>query len=396
MKKIVGIMAAAAIATSVFAADVSAATKLKGTVLSYDNAETFSLFSEVNDSHDYANPNMTFSVSDDKAGATIKLTTDGDNEAVKQTTQTIWFKPIDALKITVGNFDVALNKEQIDWTESVTGLGGNGFLFSINAEGFGLDFGLSQADNAFWLSKAKAADDPTISSFFVKAGYSADFGNIGAFAEFNRAKSGRRTWAFHDSFFAEDVTIEGTKKVVYVKDDGTVGVKDEATSETKRVPCFKLKDGAIGDILFGASYRNNFNGIDVFANFNGYMADKFEWLRPEVYVSGSADALGYSLFVAPLVIVDSDVKDALEAADEKAFQCEVVAKVTYALDGCTPYVYFKDADLVAKDFAATIKAGATGNVGAMGWNAWLQIDTGKGDKADKVDISVPFELTMSF
>ena len=44
MKKIVGILAAAAIATSVFAADVSASTKIKGTVFSYDNAKTFSLF----------------------------------------------------------------------------------------------------------------------------------------------------------------------------------------------------------------------------------------------------------------------------------------------------------------------------------------------------------------
>ena len=392
MKKIVGILSAAAVlATSVFAADVSAATKIKGTVLSYDNAETFSLLSEVNDSHDYANPNMTFSVSDDKAGATIKLTTDGGDEAIKQTTQTIWFKPIDALKITVGNFDVALNKEQIDWTESVTGLGGNGYLFSINAEGFGLDFGLSQADNGLWFSKAKDKD-PAIKSFFVKAGYSADFGTVAAFAEFNRAKSGRRTYAYHDAFFVDLTEVPCETLDYYVKD----GVKTKASKYTPGGAAFTLKDGAIGDILFGASYRNNFNGIDVFANFNGYMADKFEWLRPEVYVSGSADALGYSLFVAPFIIVDSDVKDALEAADEKAFQCEVVAKVTYALDGCTPYVYFKDADLVAKDFAATIKAGATGNVGAMGWNAWLQIDTGKGDKADKVDISVPFELTMSF
>lgn len=383
-------MAAAAIATSVFAADVSAATKLKGTVLSYDNAETFSLFSEVNDSHDYANPNITFSVSDDKAGATIKLTTDGSNEAVKQTTQTIWFKPIDALKITVGNYDVALNKEQIDWTESVTGLGGNGFLFSINVEGFGLDFGLSAADNANWFSKAKDADDPSIAPFFVKAGYSADFGTVSAFVDFNRFS--RRTWAYHDGLFGAEIEKNGNELNYYIEN----GVVTKPNKYTERVRIYKAKKGAISDMLFGLGYRNNFNGIDVFANFNGYMADQFAWIRPEVYVSGSADALGYSLFVAPLIIVDSDVKKLLEAADEKAFQCEVVAKVTYALDGCTPYVYFKDADLVAKDFAATIKAGATGNVGAMGWNAWLQIDTGKGTKADKVDISVPFELTMSF
>jgi hypothetical protein len=394
MKKIVGILAAAAIATSVFAADVSASTKIKGTVFSYDNAKTFSLFSEVNDSHDYANPNMTFSVSDDKAGATIKLTTDGSNESVAQTTQTIWFKPVDAFKITVGNFDVALNKEQIKWTESVTGLGGNGFLFSVNVEGFGLDLGLSQADNAKWFSKADGQDDPAISSFFIKAGYTADFGTIGGFVEFNRAASGRKTYAFHDRFFYGP-SVSG-KKDVYKLNADTGKIEKKSEDASANFPLWALKDGAIGDVLFGAGYRNNFDGIDLFVNFNGYMADKFEWIRPEVWVSGSVDAFSYSAFVAPLIIVDSDVKDFLDLMDEKAFECEVVAKVAYAMDGFTPYAQFYDTNILAKKFASTIELGASGSVSAMGWKAWLQIDTGKGADQDKADISVPFELTFNF
>ena len=390
MKKIVGIVTAAAIATSVFAADVSAATKIKGNLFGYDEAKKMTLLNENNDSHDYANPNMTFSISDDKAGATVKLTTDGGDKAVKMTTQTIWFKPVDALKITAGNFDIALNKEQIDWTESVTGLGGNGFLASVNVEGFGLDVGFT-ANGADWLSK-KDADDPktadvdesktVIKQFFVKAGYSADFGTIGAFAEFNRHKDGRKTYADHDLLFGWN-----TLDAVYGK--------GASRNETNM---YKLKDGEIGDILFGAGYRNNFNGIDVFCNVNGYMADKFEWIRPEVYVSGSADAFGYSLFVAPVIFADSDLE-----ADP---MCEVVAKVTYAMDGITPYAYFKSFDVIGKNyvndesrFVSTIKLGATGSVGAMGWNLWCQIDTGKTVGTDlfkKTAFSVPFELTMSF
>ena len=384
MKKIVGIVTAAAIATSVFAADVSAATKIKGNLFGYDEAKKMTLLNENNDSHDYANPNMTFSISDDKAGATVKLTTDGGDKAVKMTTQTIWFKPLDALKITAGTFDIALNKEQIDWTESVTGLGGNGFLASVNVEGFGLDVGFT-ANGADWLSKADE-DNPTtanvdeskavIKQFFVKAGYSADFGTIGAFAEFNRHKDGRKTYADHDLLFGWDA-------FKFIND------------QRSDLGIYKLKDGEIGDILFGAGYRNNFNGIDVFCNVNGYMADKFEWIRPEVYVSGSADAFGYSLFVAPVIFADSDLD-----ADP---MCEVVAKVTYAMDGITPYAYFKSFDVIGKNFdddgskfISTIKLGATGSVGAMGWNTWVQIDTGKGAEFDKTAFSVPFELTMSF
>ena len=363
MKKIVGILAAAAVATSVFAADVSAATKIKGTLFSYDAAKTLALFTEVNDSHDYANPNITFSISDDKAGATIKLTTDGKDEAVKQTTQTIWFKPVDALKITVGNYDVALNKEQIDWTESVTDLGGNGYLLSVNVEGFGLDFGLSQADgeSAFWLSKADGAD-PKISSFFVKAGYSADFGNIGAYVEFNRNASGRRKYAFHDDLFGTNPDHGGT--------------------------WFATKDGAIKDIHFGAGYSNNFNGINMFVNVAGFMADKFEWIRPELYAAGSVEDFGYAAFVAPVIFTNSDYD--IDPA------CELTVKLTYKIDSITPYVYFNDKDLLADDFVSTIKIGATGSVGAMGYNVWAQIDTGAGDTKDKVAFSVPVEFTVSF
>ena len=166
-----------------FAADVSAATKIGGKLFSYDADKTFSLLTENNDSHDYANPNMTFSVSDDRAGATVKLTTDGKDKAVKMTTQTIWFKPFDALKITAGNFDIALNKETIDYTESVTALGGNGFLATVDVSGFTLDLGF-EANEAFWMSKADGAD-PAIKKFFIKGAYSADFGSIGAYVKFN-------------------------------------------------------------------------------------------------------------------------------------------------------------------------------------------------------------------
>ena len=393
MKKIVGIVTAAAIATSVFAADVSAATKIKGNLFNYGADETIQLFAQGNDSHDYANPNMTFSISDDKAGATIKLTTDGSTLNVAQTTQTIWFKPVDALKISVGSYDLALNKEKIDWTESVTGLGGNGYVASINASGFALDVFLNEGNNgAFWFKDAKsvkaaAADaayteaynaylndkfptddnkaaakaaaeavkkailegkdpDPALAEFGVKASYGADFGTIGAFVDINR--TGNR-WTYHDNLVHIDYK----------------------------------KEGAIQNVLFGAGYANNFDGIDVFANVVGYMGEKFDWIRPEVYVSGSADAFGYSLFAAPVIWTNSDLK--------KDTECEVVAKVTYALDSITPYAYFKDNNVMAKDFAATIKLGATGSVGAMGWNAWLQLDVAK-----KTAVSVPFELTMSF
>ena len=353
MKKIVGILAAAAVlATSVFAADVSAATKIKGEVLKYDGTEeSFMLFTEGNDSHDYAQPNISFSISDDKAGASVKLTTDGKTKEVKMTTQTIWFKPVDVLKITAGNFDVALNKEKIKWAESVTGLGGNGLLLSLNVSGFGLDVGFT-ANEAYWLTSTEA--DPLIKQFFFKAGYSADFGTIAAYMEFNRQKDGRKTYAFHDALFSGD-----------------------------------MNTGAIGDIHFGAGYANNFNGIDMFVNVAGYMGKQFNWVRPEAYIGGNVDAFGYQAFVAPIIFLNN--KDGVK--QDPAVNLELVAKVTYQLEPCKIYAQFYDKQLLNKKFVSTIEVGAEGSCGVANWKVWAQIDTL--DK-DKVDIAVPFELTVAF
>jgi hypothetical protein len=90
-------------------------------------------------------------------------------------------------------------------------------------------------------------------------------------------------------------------------------------------------------------------------------------------------------------MLDSDVKDTLDFFDISPIFLETVAKVTYQMDACSLYAYFKDVNLLAKDFAATIKLGANGSLGAMGWNIWAQIDA-----AEKVGFSVPFELTFSF
>ena len=368
MKKIVGILAAAAFATSVFAADVSAATKIGGKLFHYDADKTIGLLTENNDSHDYAQPNITFSVSDEKAGATVKLTTDGGDKAVKMTTQTIWFKPVDMLKITAGTFDIALNKETIDYTESVTGLGGNGFLATVDVSGFTLDVGF-EANGADWLSKKDADDDPTINKFFIKGAYSADFGNIGAYVKFNGYK-------------APDTENEDAEKAAKA-------LKDFLAAPYKFI--MQPKDGAISSVEFGAGYKNTFDPITMFVNVVGFMDDKFEWVRPEVFVTGNMDAFGFSAFVAPAIIIDSDVKDYLDLLDISPIFLETLAKVTYQLDACQVYAYFKDANLLAKDFAATIKLGATGSLGAMGWNIWAQIDA-----AEKVGFSVPFELTFSF
>ncbi len=407
MKKIVGIIGAVAIATSLFAADVSSGTKINGKLFNYGTDEKLQLFSQGNDSHDYANPNFVFGISGDKAGASLKITTDGGTLNPKQTTQTIWFKPIDALKITAGNFDVALNKEQIDWTESVTALGGNGYLVSFNSNGFGLDLGLhGNSEGAFWLEKAKDTEDAagntvkgnlSIKRAFAKASYGADFGTIGAYLCLNQTVDG---W---QHFVGKCYNIDSMKSKT--REDG---LNADGTK--------KYKKAAIESMDFGIGYQNNFNGVNVFANFVGNMADSFEWIRPEVFVSGSVDAFGYQFFAAPLIYTNSNLVFKDKETDEVGAdgkwvkkdlaaetECEISLKVSYAFDGVTSYVYFNDKNILAKNFASTIKVGAQGSCGSMSWNTWFQIDTGnkvlnaEEKKADyKAAFSVPFELSINF
>lgn len=351
-------MAAAAVATSLFAADISAATQISTDLFNLGADGTINVMGQQNDSHDYANPNFALSVNGDKAGATVKITTDGATLTPAQTTQTIWFKPIDAVKVTVGNYDVALNKETIDWTESFTGLGGNGYLVSINAGPAAIDLGLDQGNKfgpnwgkggvheGYWFNKAKDADG-VLAHTFAKVGVSGDFGNIGAYVSLNKGKPA--DW-------------EATAPFYYV--DGSV-------------------NAVISNIDFGAGYKNTFGGVNVFANVVGHMEKSFEWVRPEVFVSGNASGVGYNLFAAPVIWTNSNLK--------KDMACEIVAKVTYS----AYYVYFKDANVMADKFASTIKIGTTGSVGMMGYDACVQIGTGAGD-GSKVTVAVPVVLKANF
>ena len=364
MKKIVGILAAASVmAAAIFAADVNAGTKIGGTVFSYNDGgdEAIELFKEANDSHSYANPNIVFSISDDRAGATIKLTTDGGTLNVAQKEQTIWFKPFDFLKVTLGNYDIALNKETIDWTESFTGLGGEGYLVSVNAGAVSVDLGLNPGANKYWFSNTKSGDDrkTEIAQFFAKVGYSADFGSIGGYVSFNKAKP--ESWQAASQYYYIDKPM--------------------------------LKDGELTNMDFGVGYKNTFNPITMFVNVIGHVEDKFEWIRPEVFVNGNIEAFGFNVFAAPVIFTNQELK--------KDFTLEILAKVTYRLDGITPFAYFKIPNAMEKHndknvFVSTIKAGVSGNLGLMSYETWVQIDTGVGNDKDKVKISVPFWVSVNF
>ena len=362
MKKIVGILAAAAVlATSVFAADVSAGVRLEGSLFNWDGSNASAL--KLSHNNQYYHAPISFSISDDKAGGQLKLTdldaNNGSMQADKDgnpyldsngnskygnvapvvsSAWQIWFKPVDVLKITVGCWANTLNQEKIDWCNSdskIAGDDGNLGSWVITLapiDGLSIDLALTQAFGKAWFANSEIAD----MAFMMH--YGADFGTISAMFD--------------------------------------------ARSNFK-------------DLRFGAGYANNFSGLDMFVNVLGfYNGNEFKKVRGEVYLGYAADALNIQAFI----VGGYNIKGGWDAswwhvgnsAAAGAF-VGMSAKFSYALDGITPYIYIKDANFLADSFSMTIKPGFTTNVGCCAIELACEITA-----ASTIKVDVPVNFKVSF
>ena len=131
MKKIVGILGAAVmLASSVFAADMAAKVYMTGNIAGgdADNGVNFFKLDSVNQKDADA---LVVSVNGDKAGAKFQLWYKYGNEwsddegdagyVMKVRSTSLWFKPIDMVKITLGDVEGDGYTEQIHWWMDATG-----------------------------------------------------------------------------------------------------------------------------------------------------------------------------------------------------------------------------------------------------------------------------------
>ena len=156
MKKIVGILAVAAMATSLFAVDVSARLVEKGSLAGGVQDGATYLFG-MGKTHQKDNDLLEFQVASDNAGAFFRLWADlGDDEAVKLRQANFWFKPVDMLKVTIGRSAPGLYTERLDWWKVGTGVkiedycgwGGPG-RYSSALDGYGVMLELTPVDGLF-------------------------------------------------------------------------------------------------------------------------------------------------------------------------------------------------------------------------------------------------------
>ena len=333
MKKIVGIIAALAMATAVFAADVSAGVRIEGSL--FDHAGDTNTALTIKHNNQFYHKPIAFSIADDQAGASLKLT-DLDTNAVVSRCWSIWFKPVDVLKITVGEWTGNMNQETIDWCNTDSGIGAEDGTWTVSltpADGLSIDLSLVPGWNNAWMSGSNFAT----TGFLMN--YNADFGKVSA-------------------------VFEG---------------KDN----------FKT-------LKFGAAYANTFDSLQMFVNFLGFYANEnFAKVRAEVFLKYNADALS----IASFLVGGYNLKGGYDAswwhigksgAEGAFFGCSV--KLTYAMDGINPYLYIKSANWLADPLAFEIKPGFTTRCGLCEIELAADININDGNVA----FGVPVNFGVSF
>lgn len=372
MKKIVGIIAALAMATAVFAADVSAKVVLNGNLFKYNADKSMSAMDIDKPGAQHWNGLFSLSANNDNAGASFSVWTGeqfsmwhpgiqngligwwNDGKVMLASRWQIWMRPVDGLKLIYGLNGFKLNEEHIRWSKSDSGAEDYGYSINYSNDGLSIDFALLPGLGTSWMSKADGGD-ALIGKTAFKFGYSADFGNIGA-----------------------------------------LFVADKSADKDGKVKSFN-------NLKFGAGYSNNFGGVQFFTNILGYMNNDFQKLRAEFYAAGNADAFGWSVFP---VVEYYAAEGANPWKDDKGkndgpVEVFLLAKGTYALDGCQAYFEFADLQGLlhfgkdANDWdggnRANFKFGATGNVDGASWDAGVQLIIG-----EKVNFSIPVEFSFGW
>ena len=418
MKKIVGIIGTAAVlASSIFAVDLAAKVYMTADVLSgdKDHVELFNLHSADQKDKDA----LVISANTDNAGAQFQFwykydgksgdahkgayeaidnsweteTTSGygikdsANQVIRVRSAYLWFKPIEALKITVGDIDVGNYKEYFDYWKApiATAWSGdyNGYSSAALASGAGFLCELTPIDG-LWIGLAGAAGTDVSSIALSWADGTAD-----------------------DNKFRYNAWGAGVKYDL----NGLAGIPLSVG--------VSWRDNGKDDwkvLAIGADYGNEYaEGLYAMVNgrlrFNEGDNGKLDGITIDNYFKYSVGALKAQLR-APVTI---------RLADDDPSWLVWSAKVSYALDGFTPYLLIgndldnKGAYLFgdgasmwwgkvspSESFGMQIKPGVSFNVGACSIDVAVKLDVlskiDNGADHSKVGFkfAVPVELGVEF
>ena len=357
-------IAAAACAVSMFAVDFSATVKMDTTIAAKNG--DYVDFLKVNEKDQKDGDALIVSGSSDKAGGQFQLWyrydgTDGTasgapvvptaNAAIHVRNVNVWFKPIDQIKVTVGNVAIDSYKEQIFWWHGVYGAK-PGSWGAFGGEYIGTQAGVK--------AEIKPIDNLQIDAALFQGINTAEFSTS--------PNSAYKGYGF---------------KAKYGFDGGSVAAVfvDKGKDADKYVAIGADYSGIAGLYFFGnASFRLNNNGLQGFAF--------------DDYVKYSADALTIQAHLPFVMFKDGD-----------AFKAGMYAtlKVLYAMDGFTPYLLCTtepdgDAGWTFDDkfkFFMTFQPGVTFNVGSAAFDAAFRLDFNDANAGSaKVNWKIPVGITV--
>ena len=333
MKKIVTLMTVAAIATSLFAADVSAQLKL-GTNLWSNKAV---LTTPASSGWDTNNTYYKLSVNGDKSGAEYCIW----DEDAKFHGLSLWFKPVDSLKVTVGNnTSASMTKGTFAWWANTAKLE-NVMGIKLNADVAGVALEFLSANNAL-LDTSKSGYD-MVGNFWAGATYGmGDAGTIQVYAT-----------------KGADINAYGVGG--WMKVDGL----------------------GIGLAYDHMPWQQTGFYADVIGCFN----PDFSFKEVAGQVGGQYSANG----LAARLTVPVAYGHKYGAADA-TFSYGAVAQVSYAIEAYTPYLKVMAHEIMDKKLEADL--GVTTSIGACELETWVQINMNFA--ASTTTVAVPVTFKVSF
>ena len=392
MKKIVGILSAAAVlAASVFAADVSASAGLSSTLFESDTDGKVVVLGSLNNKQtaDYATL-FSLQYSSDVAGGGVKYWGKDDN--VKFGKFNVWFKPMEGLKLSFMENGLGLFADKYNGYEAhaVAGVGeGYGVEYSIS----GLTFNLNFVPK--FVEKANKDASAKIGEFGLKAAYAADFGKVALIADFNN----------------------GTDK------DG----KSVNFNSFKIGAGYSGKIADVVDLVGTVGFQYNQSGKNHFTDKIFTSQERLNKLLATVSAGGNIDALGWAVCVpATVEFVTFPIEnEAISYSLPAEFKLGLEVSASYKISNIVLKAYFKSADLFAHDidldeskketakanenaktinvkevknnyFAGNFGVEVSGNVGAASWKVTPDLGFTTKKDAEKTTFKISFETGINF
>ena len=417
MKKIVGIIAAVAMATSVFAIDVASMLQLDGNLATFGKDKFNAIELNEWDPQGTSDFVWKFSVSGDNAGATIFNFAPGDKHwaTTKDPTVTVdangnatvswaekgstiqnyslWFKPADFVKITAGYLDYDYGvKPHFGWWASVINREDYGLKTDFTFGALNLSFALagnyegiwsSGAANSYWTSNSYEGLRK-LGEFWLAGSYNVD--GVGTFGA-----GVHRGAKVNPHGFAQTQCWGKTPLAI------NAYYSNQPWGQTGYFADFALVFAEKSQFAeYEWSYKNEKgNGTD---SGYGLMLDR---LTGQLYGEIHVDALTvYIVDVLELQLSDKYQSSSTsgwkhnEKMDLKKFKDGFEIKAQYAIDAYTPYIQIDGYNIMDKKLG--VKTAVGFNVGAcavdVGANFALDFNS---DVVSACTVTVPFEFTIN-